>query len=43
LRRELVEDFFWDLSLYDSFDSEPPIAGLEKNDWWLVTGLGWSW
>jgi len=43
LRRELLEDFFWDLSFYNSFDSQPPIEGLEKNDWWLVTGLGWSW
>jgi len=43
LRKEIVEDFFWTLSLYDSFDSQPPIEGLERNDWWLVTGLGWSW
>ena len=43
LRKEIIEDFFWDLSFYDSFDRQPPIAGLEKNDWWLVTGLGWSW
>jgi hypothetical protein len=43
LRRELVEDFFLTLSAYDSYDSEPPVEGLEKNDWWLVTGLGWSW
>ncbi len=42
LRRELVEDFFLVLSIYDSFDSDPPVEEVERNDWGLTTSLGWS-
>jgi len=42
-RHELVKDFFWGLSLLDSFDSDPPTVGAVKNDWSLVTSLGYSW
>jgi hypothetical protein len=41
LRRELIEDLFVELSLYDSYDSEPPEDG-EKNDYGIVTGLGYT-
>lgn len=43
LRRELVKDFFWDLSLLDSFDSDPPTLNAVRNDWSVVTSLGYSW
>jgi hypothetical protein len=43
LRRELVKDFFWDLSLLDSFDSDPPTIDAVNNDWSVVTSLGYSW
>jgi hypothetical protein len=43
LRHELVKDFFWDLSLLDSFDSDPPTIRDVNNDWSLVTSLGYSW
>ncbi len=43
LRRELVKDFFWDLSLLDSFDSDPPTVKSIKNDWTIITSLGYSW
>jgi hypothetical protein len=43
LRRELVKDFFWDLSLLDSFDSDPPTGSEASNDWTVVTSLGYSW
>ena len=43
LRRELVKDFFWALSLLDSFDSDPPTMGRVKNDWTVITSLGYSW
>ena len=34
---EIVSDFFWDLSLYDSFDNQPAEGG-SKNDWgWVVS------
>jgi putative salt-induced outer membrane protein YdiY len=42
LRRELVKDFFWTISVYDSYDSEPPIQGVETNDWGLNSSVGWS-
>jgi hypothetical protein len=41
LRRELIEDLFVELSLYESYDSEPPEDG-EKNDYGIVTGLGYT-
>jgi putative salt-induced outer membrane protein YdiY len=41
LRRELIEDLFVELSLYESYDSEPPEDG-EKNDYGFVTGLGYT-
>jgi hypothetical protein len=41
LRREIITDFFVELSLYDSYDSEPPIEG-EKNDYGIVTSIGYT-
>lgn len=43
LRRELFEDFFLDLSFRNSTDSRPPLDGAEGDDWWLVSGLSWTW
>ncbi len=42
LRWEIVEDFFFGLSIYDSFDSDPLLAGSETNDWGLNSSVGWS-
>lgn len=41
LRRELVEDLFFDLSLYGEYDSSPPDTG-QETDYGLVTSLGYS-
>ena len=41
LRRELITDFFVELSIYDSFDSDPPADGT-KNDYGVVTSLGYT-
>jgi hypothetical protein len=41
LRREIINDLFFDLSLYDSYDSDPPSEG-EKNDYGIVTSLGYK-
>ena len=41
-RREIAKDFFLSLSLYDSYDSEPADAAAQKNDYGLVTSIGWS-
>lgn len=42
LRREIVKDFFFSISLYDSYDSEPPLPDLPTNDWGTSSSLGWS-
>jgi putative salt-induced outer membrane protein YdiY len=41
LRRELIEDLFVEISLYDSYDSKPPEEG-EENDYGVVTSLGYT-
>ncbi|MCZ6516331.1 MAG: DUF481 domain-containing protein [Gammaproteobacteria bacterium] len=41
LRRELVEDLFFDLSFYYTYLSDPP-EGAEKDDYGVVTSIGYS-
>ena len=41
LRRELISDFFFDISLYESYDSDPPTDG-ETTDYGIVTSLGYK-
>jgi putative salt-induced outer membrane protein YdiY len=41
LRRELIEDLFVELSLYDTYDSKPPEDGT-SNDYGIVTSLGYT-
>ena len=42
-RHEFFKDFFFKLSLLNSFDSKPPTEGeTNKNDLALTTSLGWS-
>jgi len=41
LRRELVSDLFFEISVHDSYDSQSS-EGSEKNDWGLSTSLGYS-
>ncbi len=41
LRRELITDLFVEISVYDSYDSQPPDDG-EKNDYGIVTSLGYT-
>lgn len=41
LRRELIEDFFWSLTVFDTYDSRPPTDASE-NDYGIVTSLGYS-
>ena len=40
-RRELVDDLFFGVSVYGTWDSRPPDAG-EKTDYGIVTSLGYS-
>jgi len=42
LRREIVKDFYFNLTIFDSFDSDNPVKGAEKNDWGVITSIGWA-
>jgi putative salt-induced outer membrane protein YdiY len=42
LRREIITDFYLDLSLYGSYDNQPPDSEAEKSDYGLTTSLGYS-
>jgi hypothetical protein len=41
LRRELVKDLFFEVSVYDSYDNRPA-DGASTNDWGVTTSLGYS-
>lgn len=41
LRREIISDLFFDISLYESYDSDPP-SGAETTDYGIVTSLGYK-
>jgi hypothetical protein len=42
VRRELFRDFTVSLRVYESYDSEPPTEGSEKNDYGGSFGFGWT-
>jgi hypothetical protein len=42
VRREIVHDFFLALTVYDSYDSEPPVADVDQNDAGVTFSLGWT-
>ncbi len=42
LKWEMIEDLFWQLEFYDSYDSRPAAAGAEKNDYGIITSLGYD-
>lgn len=42
LKWEMIEDLFWELIFYDSYDSDPVVLGAEKNDYGVITSLGWE-
>ncbi|MCK4350970.1 MAG: DUF481 domain-containing protein [Candidatus Krumholzibacteria bacterium] len=39
---ELLNDFFLGLSFFDNYDSKPPVAGTEKNDFGFTTSIGYK-
>jgi hypothetical protein len=46
-RWEMINDLFWQLEFYDSYDSRPPIRPSigddpERNDYGVITSLGWE-
>lgn len=42
LKYELVNDFFWNLSAFDSFDNKPRAEDAHTNDWGVVMSFGWT-
>jgi hypothetical protein len=42
LKWEMIEDLFWQLSYYNSYDSDPATDGAEKNDYGIITSLGYK-
>ena len=42
IRYELFNDFFWGITLFDNYDSDPPSEGSERNDFGINTSVGWS-
>ena len=42
IQYEIFKDFFWSVSAFDQYDSDPP-EGTEKNDFGVNTGVGWKW
>jgi putative salt-induced outer membrane protein YdiY len=42
LRREIVSDFYLDLSFYQTYDSDPPDLEADKSDYGVITSLGYS-
>lgn len=41
MRHEFIDDLFFDLSIYYTFLSDPP-EGLEKDDYGVITSIGYS-
>jgi hypothetical protein len=37
-----VDDLYFELKLYGSYDSKPPSEDTEKSDYGVVTSLGYS-
>ncbi len=42
VRLELFKDLFWQFSLFETFDSNPPSETARRNDFGVTTSFGWS-
>lgn len=42
VRFEIVKDLYFSVNLYESFDTDPPIEDVAKNDFSISTSLGWT-
>jgi hypothetical protein len=42
LRWELINDLFWELSYYNTYDSDPPSGSESTSDYGIVTSIGYS-
>ncbi len=41
VKLDLIGDLYWKLSLWDNFDSQPPVI-VQRNDFGISTTVGWS-
>ena len=41
-RIEIFHDLYWSLTVYESFDSDPPSESSRRNDFGITTSIGWS-
>jgi putative salt-induced outer membrane protein YdiY len=41
-RKELIEDFFWNMNWYSTYDSNPRDEDASNTDYGINTGLGWE-
>ena len=42
VRVSLASNFSWSLTLFDRFDSSPPQEGVQRNDYGVISALGYS-
>jgi hypothetical protein len=42
LKRELFKDFITVLTAYDTFDSQPQVPGVSRNDIGVSVSIGWT-
>ena len=42
LKWEMIEDLFWELSYYHSYDSRPAAVDAAQNDYGVITSLGYD-
>jgi len=43
IKREVLKDFYFSVDLYETYDSDPPLAGAKKNDLSVTMSLGWKY
>ena len=41
-KREIAQDFYVSLSIFDSFDNKDPSTGTPRNDWGPTVSIGWQ-
>jgi hypothetical protein len=41
-RIEIFRDLYWSLTVYETFDSDPPSETSRRNDFGITTSIGWS-
>ena len=42
VRREILKDFYFSISFFDNYDSDPGVVDAERNDYGLVSSFGWA-